>query len=39
MDNKRKRIWTSKSRAEVTRVGEGINVVFNEDAGVYFDKT
>ncbi len=37
MDKQAERIEEEIPGAEVTRVGEGINVVFNEDAGVYFD--
>lgn len=37
MDRQAERIEEEIPGAEVTRVGEGINVVFNEDAGVYFD--
>lgn len=37
MDKQAQRIEEEIPGAEVTRVGEGINVVFNEDAGVYFD--
>lgn len=37
MDKQAQRIEQEIPGAEVTRVGEGINVVFNEDAGVYFD--
>ncbi len=37
MDRQAERIEDEIPGAEVTRVGEGINVVFNEDAGVYFD--
>lgn len=37
MDKQAERIETEIPGAEVTRVGEGINVTFNEDAGVYFD--
>lgn len=37
MDRQAERIEEQIPGAEVTRVGEGINVVFNEDAGVYFD--
>lgn len=37
MDKQAERIETEIPGAEVSRVGEGINVTFNEDAGVYFD--
>lgn len=37
MDRQAERIEEEIPGAEVTRVGEGINVIFNEDAGVYFD--
>ncbi len=37
MDRQAERIQEEVPGAEVTRVGEGINVTFNEDAGVYFD--
>ncbi len=37
MDKQAERIEQEIPGAEVTRVGEGINIVFNEDAGVYFD--
>jgi outer membrane protein OmpA-like peptidoglycan-associated protein len=37
MDKQAQRFEQEIPGAEVTRVGEGINVVFNEDAGVYFD--
>ncbi|TMM57253.1 OmpA family protein [Maribacter algarum] len=37
MDRQAERIEEEIPGAEVTRVGEGINVVFNEEAGVYFD--
>lgn len=37
MDKQAERIEEEIPGAEVTRVGEGINVTFNEDAGVYFD--
>ncbi len=37
MDKQAERIEQEIPGAEVTRVGEGINVVFNEEAGVYFD--
>jgi len=37
MDRQAERIEEEIPGAIVTRVGEGINVVFNEDAGVYFD--
>lgn len=37
MDKQAQRIEEEIPGAEVTRVGEGINVTFNEDAGVYFD--
>lgn len=37
MDKQAQRIEEEIPGAEVTRVGEGINVVFNEEAGVYFD--
>lgn len=37
MDRQAERIEEEIPGAEVTRVGEGINVTFNEDAGVYFD--
>jgi outer membrane protein OmpA-like peptidoglycan-associated protein len=37
MDKQAQRIEQEIPGAEVTRVGEGINVVFNEEAGVYFD--
>ncbi len=37
MDKQAQKIEEEIPGAEVTRVGEGINVVFNEDAGVYFD--
>jgi outer membrane protein OmpA-like peptidoglycan-associated protein len=37
MDKQAKRIEEEIPGAEVTRVGEGINVTFTEDAGVYFD--
>lgn len=37
MDRQAERIEEEIPGAEVTRVGEGINVVFNEDAGVYFE--
>ncbi|MCL6265879.1 OmpA family protein [Flagellimonas myxillae] len=37
MDRQAERIEEEIPGAEVKRVGEGINVIFNEDAGVYFD--
>lgn len=37
MDRQAERIEEEIPGAEVKRVGEGINVTFNEDAGVYFD--
>lgn len=37
MDRQAEEIEQQIPGAEVTRVGEGINVTFNEDAGVYFD--
>ena len=37
MDRQAERIEEEIPGAEVTRVGEGINVTFTEDAGVYFD--
>lgn len=37
MDKQAERIEEEIPGAEVSRVGEGINVTFNEDAGVYFD--
>jgi len=37
MDRQAERIQEEIPGAEVTRVGEGINVTFNEEAGVYFD--
>ena len=37
MDRQAERIEEEIPGAEVTRVGEGINVTFNEEAGVYFD--
>lgn len=37
MDKQAQKIEEEIPGAEVTRVGEGISVVFNEDAGVYFD--
>lgn len=37
MDRQAERIEEELPGAEVKRVGEGINVTFNEDAGVYFD--
>lgn len=37
MDKQAQRIEEEIPGAVVTRVGEGINVTFNEDAGVYFD--
>lgn len=37
MDRQAERIEEEIPGAVVTRVGEGINVTFNEDAGVYFD--
>ncbi|MGI9550089.1 MAG: OmpA family protein [Aurantibacter sp.] len=37
MDKQAERIEEEIPGAEVTRVAEGINVTFNEDAGVYFD--
>jgi outer membrane protein OmpA-like peptidoglycan-associated protein len=37
MDRQAERIEEEIPGAEVTRVGEGINVIFNEEAGVYFD--
>ena len=37
MDRQAEQIEEEIPGAEVTRVGEGINVTFNEDAGVYFD--
>ncbi|WP_252729930.1 OmpA family protein [Zobellia uliginosa] len=37
MDRQAERIEQEIPGAEVSRVGEGINVTFNEDAGVYFD--
>jgi len=37
MDRQAERIEEEIPGAEVVRVGEGINVTFNEDAGVYFD--
>lgn len=39
MDKQAERIEEEIPGAEVTRVGEGINVTFNEDAGVYFDSS
>jgi outer membrane protein OmpA-like peptidoglycan-associated protein len=37
MDRQAERIEEEIPGAEVTRVGEGINVVFDQEAGVYFD--
>ncbi len=37
MDRQAERIEEEIPGAEVSRVGEGINVTFTEDAGVYFD--
>ncbi|MBQ4914997.1 OmpA family protein [Maribacter sp. MMG018] len=37
MDRQAEKIEEEIPGAEVQRVGEGINVTFNEDAGVYFD--
>lgn len=37
MDRQAEQIEEEIPGAEVTRVGEGINVTFNEEAGVYFD--
>lgn len=37
MDRQAERIEEEIPGAEVNRVGEGINVTFNEEAGVYFD--
>ncbi|MGB5555645.1 MAG: OmpA family protein [Flavobacteriaceae bacterium] len=37
MDKQAQKIEEEIPGAQVTRVGEGINVVFNQDAGVYFD--
>ncbi|WP_417888000.1 OmpA family protein [Zunongwangia sp.] len=37
MDKQAKQIETEVPGAEVERVGEGINVTFNENSGVYFD--
>lgn len=37
MDRQAERIEEEIPGAEVKRVGEGINVTFNQDAGVYFD--
>ncbi|CAZ98525.1 OmpA family protein [Zobellia galactanivorans] len=37
MDRQAERIEEEIPGAEVSRVGEGINVTFNEDAGVYFE--
>lgn len=37
MDRQAERIEEEIPGAEVKRIGEGINVTFNEDAGVYFD--
>jgi len=37
MDRQAERIETEIPGAEVKRVGEGINVTFTQDAGVYFD--
>jgi outer membrane protein OmpA-like peptidoglycan-associated protein len=37
MDKQAQKIEQEIPGAQVTRVGEGINVVFNQDAGVYFD--
>lgn len=37
MDKQAQRIEEEIPGAEVTRVGEGINVVFDENSGVYFD--
>ncbi|MGC1515047.1 MAG: OmpA family protein [Maribacter sp.] len=37
MDRQAERIEQEIPGAEVERVGEGINVTFNEEAGVYFD--
>ncbi len=37
MDKQAQRIEEEIPGADVTRIGEGINVTFNEDAGVYFD--
>lgn len=37
MDRQAERIEEEIPGAEVTRVGEGINVTFNEDQGVHFD--
>lgn len=37
MDRQAERIEEEIPGAEVVRVGEGINVTFNEEAGVYFD--
>lgn len=39
MDKQAERIEEEIPGAEVARVGEGINVTFNEDAGVYFDSS
>lgn len=37
MDRQAERIEEEIPGAEVTRVGEGINVTFTQDAGIYFD--
>lgn len=37
MDRQAERIESEVPGAEVTRVGEGINVTFDENSGVYFD--
>ncbi|MEO6348751.1 MAG: glycine zipper domain-containing protein, partial [Aquaticitalea sp.] len=37
MDREAEKIEQEIPGAEVTRVGEGINVVFDEGSGVYFD--
>jgi outer membrane protein OmpA-like peptidoglycan-associated protein len=37
MDRQAERIEDEVPGAEVTRVGEGINVTFDEESGVYFD--
>ncbi len=37
MDRQAERIESEVPGAEVTRVGEGINVTFDEESGVYFD--
>ena len=37
MDRQAEKIEETIPGAEVSRVGEGINVTFNEEAGVYFD--